>query len=60
VLAEGGRHADHPVAGVPRGGHQPSREERLIVGVCPDAQDGAELGGVGDGSIVMGDRRDPW
>jgi hypothetical protein len=48
ALAERGRHADNAVAGVSRGRHQPRGQERLVVGMGPDAQHRAELRGVGD------------
>ena len=48
VLAERRGHADHPLACVAGGGHQACGQERLVVGVGPDAEHRAEAGGVGD------------
>ena len=45
-LAPGGRDADHPGAGVDRGGHQAAAEVRLVVGMGPDGHDGAQVGKV--------------
>jgi hypothetical protein len=49
VLTERGRDAHHPLARVAGRGHQARGQERLVVGVGPDTEHGAELGDRADG-----------
>ena len=58
VLAGGHRHAHDTLAVVTGGGHHAAGEVRLVVGMCPDGQDRAQLGdrlvGVVVGCVCIG------